>query len=388
MSIAWSWHISSSSSHVGDSSPGAADATPSSSTAYSLVDTSADEIDLDGVGDVGPKRGYVFYPRTANWVVRASILSSIALSTCHYVAAAFRKEAALAEDLDVVVALCQCLSVYFEAHNCLLTVFVGSTSAKLSWLPFHAAACAYYLLRLEAGSPAALLQLASAASVATVASTLVRAAVPSLTMGVTHSHPPPPELTVDMLSYFTFSYMNKDIIDLLSAKDSLAIEDVPGLGDNDSSDVIFNGACLDGDEIVTEASLISRIYHRVSSDLQVQFVLQVAGSLLNYVPPVCVHVILAAITAGDSSGSGSEGVDSTVWLAAFMLFFAPFVQSVANGQNYVRGRHVALGVRGTIMTLLYRKLLALDLAQVHHTCCNHHHTHSMDGALIRLTVCS
>ena len=47
-------------------------------------------------------------------------------------------------------------------------------------------------------------------------------------------NPPTDEFRADLLSYLTFSYINKDLVNVALIKDSLELEDVPGLIDGDS----------------------------------------------------------------------------------------------------------------------------------------------------------
>lgn len=47
-------------------------------------------------------------------------------------------------------------------------------------------------------------------------------------------NPPTKEYTAELLSYITFSYINKDLINLALSKESLELEDVPNLIDGDS----------------------------------------------------------------------------------------------------------------------------------------------------------
>jgi hypothetical protein len=47
-------------------------------------------------------------------------------------------------------------------------------------------------------------------------------------------NPPTEEFRADLVSYLTFSYINKDLVNVTLTKDSLELEDVPGLIDGDS----------------------------------------------------------------------------------------------------------------------------------------------------------
>ena len=52
-------------------------------------------------------------------------------------------------------------------------------------------------------------------------------------------NPPTKEYTAGLLSYLTFSYINKELIDRGMNKESLELEDVPGLNDDDSCSLVY-----------------------------------------------------------------------------------------------------------------------------------------------------
>lgn len=52
-------------------------------------------------------------------------------------------------------------------------------------------------------------------------------------------NPPTKEYTAGLLSYLTFSYINKDLVDVGMNKESLELEDVPGLIDGDSCSCVY-----------------------------------------------------------------------------------------------------------------------------------------------------
>ena len=53
-----------------------------------------------------------------------------------------------------------------------------------------------------------------------------------------------------------------------------------------------------------------------------------------------------------------------VHTAVAMLSLAPIVGSIANGQNYQRGRRISVRVGAALISVLYKKSLTVDLCAV------------------------
>lgn len=205
---------------------------------------------------------------------------------------------------------------------------------------------------------------------------VLRLTMPSLSEPILQNHPPPQEYIVrSLFDYIAFSYINKDLIDVIMSKESLDIDDVPGLSDDDSSSDLYNQMkrLERNNKTIVGNELMMCIIKSLSYDFYIVFILQFASVFSGYVIPISLHVVLAYVSSigGQSSTSNDVSVNSVnalfdfnVHVAVFYLFFVPFIRSIMDGQNYVRGRKIAIRVKACLYALLYSKLLRLDLTQI------------------------
>ena len=171
---------------------------------------------------------------------------------------------------------------------------------------------------------------------------------------------PTREFTSGFLEYITFSYMN-ELIRVAGEKESLEVEDVPTIIDDDTCEKI--------DEKIREGlkrhgSLTYALFAVVSSEFIESGIFQLFCCLLAYCAPFSLECILTHVTSSEASSRSKEinfFLSINPLFAVTLLFAGPFVQSILLGQNYTKGRRVAVRVRAGLIATLYAKGLRADL---------------------------
>jgi hypothetical protein len=181
--------------------------------------------------------------------------------------------------------------------------------------------------------------------------------------------PPTEEYKAGLLSFLFFSYIN-GIIDAAARKDSLELEDVPGLVDADTCAFMHERMTKND---MKHRSLVRRLFEVTKSELWIQQLFQFISSSVLYLPPWALKSILAHVgsTAKNSQGEvlsarmhSSGLVMFGPYTAVAVLLIGPMVKSICDGQNWNRSRRVANRVRSSIVSLIYTKTLHVDLAAV------------------------
>lgn len=150
---------------------------------------------------------------------------------------------------------------------------------------------------------------------------------------------PTAEFRCSMKDYIYFAYINKPLIQLSMKKGELQYEDVPGLSDADSAGPISSQL----DKIMSDNptfSLTRSLFELVKREWLIEGFFQWVASTMSFLAPLALEKILIFVRYhGDTAKYEHEGLLKVdIWLAVFLLFIGPFCKSIAEGQNYVRGR--------------------------------------------------
>jgi hypothetical protein len=198
-------------------------------------------------------------------------------------------------------------------------------------------------------------------------------------------HPPNAEYTCGLFEYLTFSYLNKELIQLARERKILDYSDVPSFVDEDSAEQIWDRFKLILSSYQNKISLRYSLFLLVQYEWYSSAAFQFVGTLSRYAAPLALERILLHISNG---GSDDDEVRSlfpiSIQMAVVILFVGPLVRSVADGQNYAKGRlvcrqtsgrvdlllilfdftyrHIGCRVRAALIGAIYSKALSVDLA--------------------------
>eukprot|EP00981_Chlorochromonas_danica_P014077 scaffold7273_cov349-Ochromonas_danica.AAC.5 len=212
------------------------------------------------------------------------------------------------------------------------------------------------------------------------------------------SREPTAEATANLWPYVSFSYLHAILIHPGMAKKSLEYEDIPGLCDDDSAEVIaerFEKILLrhhdqqqqtsaghrreEGDmedeqsgnddertnsKTGTKANipLTSALLALVRPLWLEQGFFQLIASCSQFLAPLALEKILIFVEhRGDASYEKDGFLKVNVWWAVLMLFLGPALKSFGDGQNYLRGRHIGIRMKAALISTIYQKSLQVDL---------------------------
>lgn len=175
-------------------------------------------------------------------------------------------------------------------------------------------------------------------------------------------NPPTVEFTSCLREYMYFAYINRPLIHLSIKKGELSYEDVLGLSDADSAEVIYEKL----DKIMTthpSYSLSRSLFELVKYEWLMEGFFQWIGSTASFVAPLALEKILIFVRYHGDDRYLKEGLlDVNIWTAVFLLFLGPFLKSISEGQNYVRGRHIGVRIKAALICKIYNKSLTVDLS--------------------------
>eukprot|EP00981_Chlorochromonas_danica_P010301 scaffold3105_cov344-Ochromonas_danica.AAC.1 len=198
------------------------------------------------------------------------------------------------------------------------------------------------------------------------------------------SREPTAEATANLWPYVSFSYLHAILIHPGMAKKSLEYEDIPGLCDDDSAEVIaerFEKILLrhhdqqqqtsaghrreEGDEKDEPKAmkLADCVYCMVKPLCYRRAIWQFLCSLSLFLAPLALEKIVIFVNChGDQAVYESEGFLSVdIRVAVFLFFLGPAVQTVCLGQSFFMGRRIGMRIRAALVDQLYRKALVANL---------------------------
>lgn len=170
---------------------------------------------------------------------------------------------------------------------------------------------------------------------------------------IPQTNPPPTEFTSGLISFITFSYITEPLIQIGATKESLAIDDLPGLSDADSCDLLFQRLCEYNSEksrvahqdSLSDSSFAYTLLYLLRVGIIKQGIFQFCGSVLCFVPPLSLQIILQYISNLNNSDTtdASNDVDYfgfkvNVYVAVAALFSSLVVRCLCDGQYLVKGR--------------------------------------------------
>jgi hypothetical protein len=194
--------------------------------AYANLPLSAD--------DMHKKHENLLFPRMYVWLQQICILSSI-LCICREV---------FTSCLLNLVCYINYSSTFIIATSYIISLGcdpLGKISrnwkAKSVWIPAYSMNALFLMLLAKTESNDLISPTILAAIFA------ISALVFSIIVAIEHKpitlkNPPPEEFTVGLFSFMTFSYINKEIVAVRNKKESLELDDVPGIIDRDTCKVI------------------------------------------------------------------------------------------------------------------------------------------------------
>lgn len=167
---------------------------------------------------------------------------------------------------------------------------------------------------------------------------------------------PTVEFTCDLFEYISFSYLNRILINPMQHK-MMEFEDIPGIVDSDTSACCWNSA------VSSKRKYIGlRLLSVVFWDWLHQGIFQFIGMVSGYVAPIALQIILSYVQNGNlQQQSTILPFMIDVRVAVMMLIAGPFTKSICEGQNYLRAQRTCMRVRSTLITIIYNKLLTVDL---------------------------
>ena len=178
---------------------------------------------------------YVLRPRLRVWVHQiCTFLCLIFVITEIYASCGYSRTLECTDDISylVVMATVNVVVLFCDSSK---KISSQNWRSKSLWIPVYFMNAAFLVAYMLMGWSSITNKLRMAAAAALSLGGLffsVAAAVDNKYMVL--ENPPTKEYTAELLSYITFSYINKDLIDLALSKESLELEDVPNLIDGDS----------------------------------------------------------------------------------------------------------------------------------------------------------
>eukprot|EP01032_Pedospumella_encystans_P018756 gene18756-21347_t len=236
---------------------------------------------------------------------------------------------------------------------------LANQDARMSWLCVYATSCALSAINYALTQTDTLLSL-FLLSVLTLALGVVCAFV---NVSYEQVNPPTAEYTCGLFNYWTFKHLNSVLILPGMKKKSFEFEtDVPHLSDADAMHEIwklFRVILLSQKEL----NLWYSIFRLVKYEWLAQGFFQFMGSSSTYITPLALERILLHIA---NNGSDDDEIKSiipiSIELAVVMLFVGPLMSCIGDNQNYVRGRHIGIRIRGALIASIYNKALSVDLS--------------------------
>lgn len=275
-------------------------------------------------------------------------LSSLVLLQDHYL-----KSTLLSVEPDVVVAVLLACAVVLDTH-----LAAHEKYLRLSWLPLYFVAILY---TISDGLANPTVSHTSAAVVCPLAG-LIACVHLVVDIYVPQKNAPPAEFTCDLLTFCVFSFVTKPILLLALHNGCLTINDVPGLVDHDTCEDVYRRLST-----ATASSLMLRLFVPIKSDTLRQGIYQFLSSLLNFATPLALGRLVSYVSnygspEGNESGTDSfGGISISVEIALVVLFVAPVIKAVVDGQLLATGRHIGIRIKASVISLIFNKALVVDL---------------------------
>lgn len=267
---------------------------------------------------------------------------------------------------------------YYATHVLYLVALLGTAffdgmnhlanqSARKSWLWLYCILFGHSLLNYLLTPTTTQLVLLLLASL-----TLVFAIVGAVRSDVYPQHvPPTAEYTSSLFHYLTFAYLNAILIVPGMGKLSFDFAaDVPTLSDADAMRCVwgsFRSILLSQKEL----NLWYSIYQLVKYEWLAQGFFQFCGTSATYITPLALERILLHTSHSGSDDDEVKGlIPINIELAVAMLFFGPLLASVCDNQNYLRGRHIGIRIRGALIASIYNKVRFASYGQIFDQLCH------------------
>lgn len=298
------------------------------------------------------------YPRLIIWARQIALVSLLLLNIYQYFIEKHIKYETMQYISNVLYSLDLIFVIVFDNIGNL-----GDYNCNKSWLIIYSiiflqSACVY--LFLQSWVALAILLLALFIVTTAILNTFLDLHVPQI-------NPVPKEFTCGIFDYLTFSYLNYILIKPGLLKDSLELEDVPLLCDEDSAQIMWNRfktilknnkkyTVSPTNKTTTSSSikidkdnsnekvlhLAHSIYELVKIEWYMHGFFQLLSSLTTYIAPLALERILLHISHQNRDDDSIEKIlPISIQLAVAMLFLGPLVNAITQNQNYMRGRYLA-----------------------------------------------
>ena len=175
----------------------------------------------------------------------------------------------------------------------------------------------------------------------------------------TQVHEPTQEYKCGILDYLSYSFI-KEIFEAARKNKVLEIEDVPQFIDKDTSSVCFAQVMK---KKLESNSLLLGLFEPIKKDFMAQVIFQLLRSFIAYCGPLSLQCILYHVSQleGTDSSTRHAVFDFNPYIAAFLMFMAPFSLSILDGQIFHIAKRNEMKVRGALTAILYEKSLHVDL---------------------------
>ena len=202
---------------------------------------------------------------------------------------------------------------------------------KTAWIPLYVLVI-LYLLSKDLAFPS----LPHAVALISACTGLLFACIQLFAqLEISQKHVAPAEYTTNMFGFLTFSFITEPVILAAWRKGSLNLEDLPSLVDHDTCEAVWG--------LIQSArcGLLYRLYIPIISDCALQFLSQLVTSIAKYGTPLALgRIVWYVSNNGSPAKTNIIGFSMPIEVAVFLLFAAPAVSAVADGQLYSRGRWV------------------------------------------------
>jgi ABC-type multidrug transport system fused ATPase/permease subunit len=199
---------------------------------------------------------------------------------------------------------------------------------------------------------------------------------------------PTREYTCGMIEYLSFS-MVQPIIKAAMEKNTLDIDDIPVLADADSCENVWARLSVEifrrkrkHNGMLSYPDLIASLFMVVRYEWYIQGFFAFCAAITGYLSPIALQRVLRHVSGGDSvsedsgevssydvsSSSGAAaagaGIEKYISLevALLFLFIGPLLKGTCDGQNYSRGRHIGLQIKGGLLSAIFHKSTVTNLA--------------------------
>lgn len=280
------------------------------------------------------------------------------------------------ETKGVFTRISQCLGVLISQTNSIFldhrTRLPSKTALAFAWLPVYSILSTFMIAKsIQSYCQAGGYSLEFAVIICTAITSILTAIFSALSITLSEvslRRPAPLEFSVNLLEYVTFSFLNP-LVDIGREKESLEVKDIPTMIDDDCSESVFENICAHLVIIGPRSNLARKLFALIKTDVISQGVFQLVTTIASYSTPLAVQSILlytSSLTDPDDSTSPSQSARKSFALhpaiAAALLFIGPLVKAICFGQNYLRGRRVAVRMRAALISLIYKKALSVDTA--------------------------